>query len=63
MTKDRGMGLPLRATEDDFTKAELEQLTRTFASEEYKGEPIQWRGGVWRLVSQSPLVLEEVPLV
>lgn len=60
MTIDRGMGLPIQATEEDFTIAELADLAKTFKSDNYKGENIRWRGESWRVVSVSPLVLEEV---
>ena len=58
--KDRGMGLPLQATEKDFTMAELHQLATTFNADTYKGENIRWRGELWRVISQSPLLLEQV---
>lgn len=58
--KDRGMGEPLQATEGDFTRDELERLNQLFENDGYKGENIRWRGALWRVVSQSPLLVEEV---
>ena len=60
MTIDRGMGLPLQATLDDFTRQEVAKLTELFNAPNYKGENIRWRDASWRVVSQKPLLLEEI---